>query len=95
MTADRADGRCVLWVTHPPVGDFDANVNDCSPDVVPGDQVNVIDVHDGMADRLTVPSGGAVVGGGGGAGGGGAVTVTTGSSSSSVSTDTELSLTTS
>ena len=92
MTADRADGRCVLWVTHPPVGAFDASVNDCSPDVVPGAQVNVIDVHDGVADRLTVPSGGSVVGGGGG---GGVVVVTTGSSSSSVSTDTELSLTTS
>ncbi len=80
---------------QPPSGAFDASVNDCSPDVVPGAQVNVIDVHDGVADRLTVPSGGAVVGGGGGGGSVVVVTTGTGSSSSSVSTDTELSLTTS
>ena len=51
---------------QPPSGAFDARVNDCSPEVVPGSQLMVTDAHEGaVADRLTVPSGGAVVGGGG------------------------------
>ena len=51
---------------QPPPGAFDARVNDCSPEVVPGAQLMVTDAHEGaVADRLTVPSGGAVVVGGG------------------------------
>ena len=48
----------------------------------------VTDVHDGMADRLTVPNAGAVV-----VGAGAVVVVTTGSSSSTVVTETVLSVT--
>ncbi|MCP4848931.1 MAG: hypothetical protein GY899_13405, partial [Verrucomicrobiaceae bacterium] len=63
-------------------------MNDCSPDVVPGAQFNVADAHDGVADRLTVPSGGVVVVVGGAVVvGGGAVVVGGGASSSSVVAD--------
>ena len=63
-----------------------ASENDWIPNVVPGAQWMVTDEHPGMADRLTVPSGGAVVDGGGTV-----VVVGTGSSSSVVVTDTVLS----
>ena len=52
-------------MTQPPPGAFDARVNDCNPEVVPGAHWMVTDVHEGVVDRLTVPSGGAVVVGGG------------------------------
>ena len=49
----------MLWVIQPPLGAFDARVNDCSPEVVPGAQLMVADAHEGaVADRLTVSGGG-------------------------------------
>ena len=65
-----------------------ASENDCRPTVVPGAQWMVTDEHPGTADRLTVPSVGAVVDGGGSV-----VVVGTGSSSSVVVTATVLSVT--
>ena len=75
-------------MTQAPPGAWVASVNDCSPAVVPTPQWMVIDEdeHDDMADRLTVPSAGAVVDGGGTV-----VVATIGSSSSMVVTATVLS----
>ncbi len=67
MVNDRTSGKCALWGCQP--SSFwwllMASANDWRPDVVPGAQWMVTDEHPGMADRLTVPSGGAVVDGGG------------------------------
>ena len=57
----------MLWVIQPAPGAFDARVNDCSPEVVPGAQLMVTAEHAGTTARLTSPNGGAsvvVVGGG-------------------------------
>ena len=49
----------MLWGIQSPPGAFDARVNDCSPEVVPGSQLMVTDAHEGaVADRLTVSGGG-------------------------------------
>ena len=77
---------------QPPPGAFDARVNDCSPEVVPGSQLMVTDAHEGaVADRLTVSGGGGVVDGVGTSGSIGGTGV---SSSSVVVTETVLSVTT-
>ena len=85
---ERTSGKCALWGCQP--SSFwwllTASANDWMPDGVPGAQWMVTDEHPGMADRLTVPSCGAVVDGGGTV-----VVVGTGSSSSVVVTDTVLS----
>ena len=88
MVNERASGKCALWPSQPSSfwWLFIASANDWMPDVVPGAQWMVTDEHPGMADRLTVPSDGAVVDGGGTV-----VVVGTGSSSSVVVTDTVLS----
>ena len=78
MANERAVGRWVLWVIQPAPGAWEASENDCRPDEVPTAQSSVTDEHDGMAERLTVPTGGAVVV---------VVVETGGSSSSSVVTD--------
>ena len=90
MTNERAAGRCALWSTQGAPGALEASENDWRPDVVPTPQCSVTVEHDGMAEMLTVPNGGAVV-----VGTGAVVVVGAGTSSSSVNTDTELSLTTS
>ena len=85
---ERTSGKCALWGCQPSPFWWllMASENDWIPNVVPGAQWMVTDEHPGMADKLTVPSGGAVVDGGGTV-----VVVGTGSSSSVVVTDTVLS----
>ena len=61
MANDRVVDKWVLWVIHAAPGALDASENDWRPDVVPGAQWMVTDEHPGTADRLTVPTSGAVV----------------------------------
>ena len=75
---------------QPPPGAFDARVNDCSPEVVPGSQLIVTAAHAGVVDLLTVPNVGGVVDGVGTSGSIGGTGV---SSSSVVVTETVLSVT--